>query len=91
MKIITYVSSVADDAPEAVRACARILLDGKQGLHPVVFHGPDKHTVRATAQAWWDAEIQRVRDKADNLARRTESMRTARAKPADAQPVEVAA
>lgn len=53
MKIITYVSSVADEAPEPVRACARIWL-GADGFLPVTFHAADKHAARAKAQTHWD-------------------------------------
>lgn len=86
MKIIAYVSSVTDDAPAAYRAAAHILLDGKQGMHPVIFFGPDKHSVRAKAQAWWDAELAKVVAREAANASRIEAMRTARA--ARAKPTE---
>lgn len=97
MKIITYVSSVADEAPEPVRACARIWL-GADGFLPVTFHAADKHTARAKAQAHWDkhmaAELAKVDParleaiKARRIAAREKAAATRAAK---AEPVGVAA
>lgn len=55
MRVITYVSSVADEAPEHLRACA-FIVHANGEVHPVRFHAPDKHAARAKAQAWWEDE-----------------------------------
>lgn len=74
MRVICYVSSVHDDAPERFRCIARILLaDGS--MHPVIFAGADKQSVRAKAEAWW-AEAIAARDLKDaNARKRAEAMR----------------
>lgn len=77
MKIITFAASLADDAPEHIRCCARILLqDGS--LHPVVAHAPTKPEAREKAQAFWDAELERQRKRQDARQQRAEAMRQAR-------------
>lgn len=75
MRVITYQSA---DAPEGCEAIARIRCPmlGKKGQtveqwHPVIFHGTDEDAVRAQAQAWWDAEIEKAvarKDAAERLA-----------------------
>lgn len=80
MKVITYVSSLADDAPERYRCAARIMLaDGS--LHPVVIHAPDKAQARAKAEGWWAAQIEAEHRKRENLERRAAAMRAARTPP----------
>jgi len=91
MKIITYVSSVADEAPEHLRAAARIYLGAKDGFLPVTFHASDKHAARAKAQAHWDAEIAKAAARQEASARRVEGMKAARLAKADAPAVEAAA
>lgn len=77
MRIITFAASLADDAPERLRCCARILLaDGS--LHPVVVHAPTKPEAREKAQAFWDAELARERKRQDARQQRAATMRQAR-------------
>lgn len=92
MRILTYLSSLTDDAPPAYRCAARFLLpDGTP--HPCVFHGPDKPSVKARAETWWDAEIEAARKKHGitevTIAARREAKARAAAKAAEVQPAEI--
>lgn len=70
IKIVTYVSSVHDDAPEAHRCVAQLYYwipaTAKTAAHweaqSIIFRGPDKATVRAKAQAFWDDLVAKHED-----------------------------
>lgn len=77
MRILTYVGSVDDNHPPASRCAARIMLaDGSWS--PVIFHGPDKITVRAQAYTWWHEQLALQQARQDGAARRAEAMRARR-------------
>lgn len=84
MKVIAYVSSVSDEAPEHLRCIAQIVhADGS--VHPVIFRGSSKQAVREAAQAWWDAEIARMAKAEETraeTARKIAATRDARKAPA---------
>lgn len=83
MKVITYLSSVTDEAPEA-RRCAAIILhpaDKKHphgDMHPVIFFGPTKQDAREKAETWWADQLAKEQARQDATVRRTEAMRQAR-------------
>lgn len=72
MKIITWATDNPDIAP-SLRACARFRIPAMVGFgqtrrqgedwHPIVIYAASEDEARAKAQAWWDAEVQKVRDK----------------------------
>lgn len=77
MRVITYVSSVTDQAPERYRCAARIILpDGT--LSPMVFHAGDKAAARQAAQTWWDDQIAKERARIELRERQAQRMREAR-------------
>jgi hypothetical protein len=79
MRILTYVGSVSDEHPERYRCAARIMLpDG--ALHPVIFHGPDKSTVRERATAWWASELEAAKRKHGLTEERIAAIQAGRAK-----------
>lgn len=60
MKVFVY-AAVDEGAPAS--AIAMIYHGGKQGWHPVHFTAPTPEEARAAAQRWWDAEVERERNK----------------------------
>jgi hypothetical protein len=79
MKVIVYTTD--GDVPASMKACARILLDGKQGLHPVVFMGVNAESVGAMAATWWSDQMATIAAREEAKARRAEALRTGRVKP----------